>query len=268
MKRKLMKILWLMVIISSYISSVFYTEYHTRYNPDYDEIDISFLIEKTEYTDYEYELIFMQTGLGKCAVDTLKNKADLLTFQKNFFDIPEYKCEIVTPVSFGERVTNGSVKFAPIQNGDVLVSLNSHVMSWRCGHAGIVVDAKEGTTLEAVVIGQNTKTQNITKWKKYPSFIILRLKDADNIEREEIANSAIEYLNDKPYRTFIGVYPKKYCCISEAKGTQCAHLVWMAYAANGYDIDSNKGLVVTPHDIMNSDLFEIVQVYGIKTNYR
>ena len=54
----------------------------------------------------------------------------------------------------------------------------------------------------------------------------------------------------------------KYSSIDSVRGTQCAHLVWLAYAAYGYDIDSNGGLIVTPKDIAESELFEVVQIYG------
>ena len=45
--------------------------------------------------------------------------------------------------------------------------------------------------------------------------------------------------------------------------TQCAHLVWYAYYASGLDIDEDRGLIIKPKDFLVSDVFEIVQVYGI-----
>ena len=46
-------------------------------------------------------------------------------------------------------------------------------------------------------------------------------------------------------------------------GTQCAHLIWSAFAAAGYDIDSDGGWLVTPRDLARSPLLEVVQVYGV-----
>ena len=39
--------------------------------------------------------------------------------------------------------------------------------------------------------------------------------------------------------------------------------MWYAYNAFGVDLDSNGGLVVTPRNIANSPLVEVVQVFGI-----
>lgn len=47
------------------------------------------------------------------------------------------------------------------------------------------------------------------------------------------------------------------------EGTQCAHLIWRAYAQFGYDLDANGGWIVTPRQLANSPLLEVVQVYGM-----
>lgn len=41
-------------------------------------------------------------------------------------------------------------------------------------------------------------------------------------------------------------------------GTQCAHLVWAAFDAYGYDIDGDGGWLVTPADFTSSGLLRIV----------
>jgi hypothetical protein len=46
-------------------------------------------------------------------------------------------------------------------------------------------------------------------------------------------------------------------------GTHCAHLTWYACARFGYDIDDDGGWIVTPRDIFDSELLEIVQIYGM-----
>jgi hypothetical protein len=38
--------------------------------------------------------------------------------------------------------------------------------------------------------------------------------------------------------------------------------VWYAWQVFGYDLDSDGGRLVTVEDIWESDLLEIVQVYG------
>ena len=50
---------------------------------------------------------------------------------------------------------------------------------------------------------------------------------------------------------------------SPVEGTQCAHLVWLAYRHFGYDLDSDGGYIVTPYDIYSSEFLELVQIYGI-----
>ncbi len=49
----------------------------------------------------------------------------------------------------------------------------------------------------------------------------------------------------------------------KSKGTQCAHLIWSCYRALGYDLDSDGGRIVTPRDLMESPLLQVVQIYGI-----
>ncbi len=251
--------------ISNYIASLFYIEPMAHIYPASKRIDITYLTEKDidEYTNADYDIIFQQTGLGRLAVENLSSSDLLMDYQESFFTEIEYECTMNSPVSFEERIEESSVLLAPLENGDVLITNSSHVFSWRNGHAAIVIDAENGITLEAVVIGKNSKMQDTDKWRHYPNFAVLRLKDSKKEERASIARSAYDYLNDIPYVATIGVIPAKYSELEIASGTQCAHLVWLAYAAHGYDIDSDRGLIVTPKDILESDLFEIVQVYGM-----
>ncbi len=264
MKKIVLLICIIYGVISAYVSSLFYIEPLAHIYPTAEKLDITYLVNKdiSEYTDEDFDVIFQQTGLGKCAVETLPSALLLRYYQDSYFAEVEYECSMNSPISFEERIEDSPVLLAPIEDGDVLITSSSHVFSWRNGHAAIVVDAEKGITLEAVVIGRNSKVQDIEKWRHYPNFVILRLKNTEKAERAEIARSAYRYLCDLPYMVTIGLVPAKYCELSSARGTQCAHLVWLAYAAHGYDIDSDNGFIVTPNDILNSDLFEVVQVYG------
>ena len=47
-------------------------------------------------------------------------------------------------------------------------------------------------------------------------------------------------------------------------GTQSAHMIWSCYRALGYDLDSDGGRLVTPRDLLDSPLLEVVQIYGIE----
>lgn len=265
MKKLLAVIFILYAAAAAYVSSLFYIEPLACTRPVHDKADLSEIMKKSRsaYTESDYELIYRQTGLGRTAVDSLDDMRRLADYQTSYFADVSYTCKMNSPVSFEERITDSQVLLAPLEDGDILVTNSSHVFSWRNGHAAIVTDAAKGVTLEAVVIGKNSKTQDISKWTRYPNFAVLRLKGTDKAERAAIARSAMEYLNDIPYRVTIGVYPVKYSRLDSVRGTQCAHLVWLAYAAHGYDIDSNHGLIVTPKDILESDLFEVVQTFGM-----
>ncbi len=266
MRKTVFILSWIFIFTASYISSYIYMEPLAHIKPDYPMTDISRLCGNAYggYTDDEYRLLYEQTGLGRAGVDSVADKSLLLGFQKNFFADVSYECRPATPVSFGERTKGEGILMAPLEDGDVLLTNCSHVLTWRNGHAGIVTNAERGETLEAASIGQNSGFRSVSRWTKYPSFAVLRLKDGSKAERDEIARTAVQNLDGKPYKTGVGIFPMKYSEISKVKGTQCAHLVWIAYAAHGYDTDSNKGLIVLPSDILKSGLFEVVQIYGMR----
>ncbi len=265
MKKRIFILLAIYTIASAYVSSLFYIEGLAYSAPSADMLDLSTVVLKScynELSEEDYEFIYSQTGLGRSAVQSLDSLERLYDYQESYFAEIDFRCKANSPISCEERVRDSRILLAPLEDGDILVTNASHVFSWRNGHAAIVTDAENGKTLEAVVIGTNSKPQSISKWTSYPNFAVLRLKGADKETRAEIAKTALEYLDDVPYNVFIGLYPMKYSNITTVKGTQCAHLVWLAYAAYGYDIDSNGGLIVTPKDIAESELFEVVQTYG------
>ena len=182
--------------------------------------------------------------------------------QDIYFSDINYQCEHTTPVSFEEFAAEPEISIVTVEEGDILYTKASHILSWRNGHTAIVTDAENRRTLEAVVIGSDTAFQSLSKWEHYPNFKILRLKNVPYETRRSIANTAEKYLIGKPYNFLAGIIPFKYSPPEETNGTQCAHLVWLAYAAHGYDIDSNGGAIVTPSDIAESELLETVQTYG------
>lgn len=242
--------------------------------PSYDKIDIKPILSKSELTEDDYKVLFYQTGLGKTAIDELmQNKEtgieDILKFQYNFFASRNVLCEKIAITTSQESFVDnqGSYKYgfnlAPYKNGYVLITKATHTLGWRHGHAAIVTDAENEITLEAVLIGQNSQHQNINKWRIYPSFIMLKIKDADEEKLNDIANFANQSMDDIPYRLSIGLFSNKNPETEKVIGTQCSHLVWYPFKYFGYDIDSDGSWLVTPKDIANSDLFEVVQIYGV-----
>lgn len=266
MKKYILLIFTAYAVISAYAASLFYIETLAYTAPRCERCDLSAVTGKAPelLTAEDYAFIYGQTGLGEAAVRSLEDLGQLFDYQESYFTAADYRCTPNSPISSEERLRSGRVLLAPLEEGDVLVTNASHVLSWRNGHAAIVTDAERGVTLEAVVIGKNTKPQNLAKWAEYPNFAVLRLKGADKEQRAAIARTAEENLNDIPYNALIGLYPAKYRDVSVYGGTQCAHLVWLAYAAHGCDIDANHGLLVTPEDIFRCGLFEIVQTYGLE----
>ena len=98
-------------------------------------------------------------------------------------------------------------------------------------------------------------------FQRSPNFVVLRLKGADRETRAQIAATAAQRLFDIPYSVTVGFLSPKDQGVSP-EATHCSHLVWQAYAYYGYDIDSDGGPVCTARDIVHSDLFEVVQVFG------
>lgn len=263
-RKTMLCILGICILLTMYASSLIYIEPFAHIYPQYEKKSLEEIEKKKPdlLTEADFELIFEQTGLGKAAVMKLESLDRLGEYQKSYFAEIEYTNFTNSPVSTEEYVESPIVSLDFLEKGDILITHSSSVFSWRNGHAAIVIDAEKGLTLEAVVIGEKTCVQDVEKWRHYPNFLVLRLKDADEKLRSDIADTALELLNGKPYRLLTGVFSKKYPDRDNIIGTQCAHLVWLAYAYHGYDIDSDRGLIVTPKDISESDLLEVVQSYG------
>lgn len=264
----------IIVIVSStiYILNII-IEPQGYFSPSYEKIDINDILLKNDLSEHDYETLFYQTGLGKISIDKLMlneqyGRDTIIKFQQNFFDKKNVSCEKIGIITNQESFTeNGKYQYgfelAPYENGYVLLTKATHSLGWRHGHAAIITNKDNGETIEAIILGENSQKQNINKWRIYPSFIMLKLKDTSDETLNEISQFALKYMYDMPYFLTIGLTSKKNPNIDNFKGTQCSHLVWYPFNQFGYDIDSDGSWLVTPKDIANSDLFEIVQVYGV-----
>lgn len=274
-KKKLRKCLRIAVCACATALSLYLwttaAEYNAHVEPEYPREDISSYINRETLQPEDYELLFQQTGLGAAAVDTLRmegRQEELLTLQERYFAKVNIACNSNTILSRAEYLVDveSGQTIPVVEEGDILINFNCHFFGWRSGHAGIVTDAQHRQTLEARILGTDTALLRLDQWQEYPSFAVLRLKDASREERREIAAYAAENLTDIPYRLTAGMWETHIPGEEVVSGTQCAHLVWIAYRHFGYDLDSDGGLIVTPRDIFESPLLEIVQVYGIKIN--
>ncbi len=256
------------------------SEDHARYTPDYEKVNIENYLGKEELSQEDYIVLFRQTGLARSAVDALREQGreeELLVLQEKFFAEIPIKCRRNKIISKEERVDENSVtedsvsisarrvvrnpqenyaEIPYVEEGDILITFNCHVLGWRNGHAAIVVDGENGLTLEASELGSDSAVMSMNHWKRYPSFAVLRLKGATKEERQQIAEYAMSEMVDVPYYLAAGWG-------DWAEGTHCSHLVWQAYDHFGYNLDSDGGIIVTPHDLYESPLLEFVQVYGM-----
>lgn len=286
MKRKcLFLFLWFSLFLFAFWLGAWtaWAESYAHYTPEYAKVDIAPIIQKENLEEADYELLLRQTGLNRLGVDELRQNGrqnEMLYLQERFFAEIEMVCLRDNLIVQSERLVNrGLDDFLPtVQTGDILISFNGHVFGWRNGHAAIVVDAEEGSTLEAITLGSVSRICDIEKWAEYPCFALLRLKGATPEERTAIAEYAAENLAGISYRLFSfsgdskvdGRHDSANDLENVAEivqepltGTHCSHLVWSAYAHFGYDLDGDGGRVVTPRDIFDSDLLEVVQIYGL-----
>lgn len=243
-------------------------ERKAHYRPDYDMIDIAEFLRKESLTEAEYDVLYRQTGLARIAVDELLQSGrgeELLKLQQRFFAEKQVVCE-QNFFLFREMLQDGmgrgedSLPVMPVlEDGDILITFSSHFLGWRNGHAALVIDAEKGKTLEALTLGENSAVLSVNGWRRRSSFMVLRLKGASADIRADIAKYAAENLVEVPYRLSAGVWEGQ-----SLAGTHCSHLVWYVYKLFGYDLDSDGGLLVTPKDISESPLLEVIQIYGMK----
>ena len=149
-----------------------------------------------------------------------------------------------------------AAEFTDIQDGDILVTDSTYCLCFRHGHAALVVDAEQGITLEAFGLGTKSEYSGLKEWRRYPHVLVLRLRAPEWV-RSAVAEYARAHLVGIPYMLSPGVVDDK-DMDGVYWGTQCAHLVWAAFEAYGYDIDGDGGWLVTPSDFVNSGVLRIV----------
>ena len=78
-----------------------------------------------------------------------------------------------------------------------------------------------------------------------------------------IADYTFENMSGIPYGFMTDILEHIIKVDAEIGDTDCSHLIWRSFKEFGYNLDSDGGLIVTPRDIAESSLLEVVQVYGI-----
>lgn len=247
------------VVLAYYLLQRFWAHREPAFTPDYDMVELS--------EESDFDTIFLQTGLGKSAAQKLikKNKFDkILSAQEKFFANYDTECAPLLGWFTREDMLkdNRSTSFADLQKGDILVSLSTHSGGWHHGHAGLVVGKNK--ILECRMWGADSAIMGMSYWRKYTNYAVLRLKDITPEQQKEITEYAKETLCDIPYSPVAGLFGDKAPDPESDDFTlQCAHLIWYAFNNFGFDLDSDGGKLVTVRDLLDSDLLEVVQIYGM-----
>lgn len=232
------------------------------WRPDYEEKDISAILEKSELDEHDYTVLYSQTGLTKIGIDRALEKGTtgklhILEIQKDFFKEHKVINEFFAPFVCQDKI-DGRVSYIYLEDGDIVVTSSTHISGWRAGHAGLVTDAQNGRILQASAIGETSSFGSMKDFHDRVNFIILSPR-TDEATKSQVVKFAEENLVGKIYDPTVGVFSKK----NTSARTQCAHLVWYAYNKFGTDLDATGGPVVTPHDLLISPYVDIVQVFGI-----
>ncbi len=230
------------------------------YAMDEEGLDEVLSRDKDSWTDGDYDFVYRQTGLTKVYFDGVSyiNTNFVKQCQADLFYDAEPEHDAANFGSSHDYFPDKLFSMVSLRAGDVIISSSVHTFGWLNGHAAIVINST--TTLQAITIGTKSVLQT-TNWFRHASnFMVLRPKlSAD--EAQQIAQWAHDNMQGIDYSLFTGIFNAKNQA-DEPLTTQCAHLVWQAYMAFGYDIDSTGGPVVTPRNIAASDMFEVVQVNG------
>ncbi len=236
-------------------------------NPEYPDYAMEALEELTDLEDIysgtadvkNYEQIFLQTGIGKEGIAQLSKECG--SFEEFESVLKLYQMQLFSGTGRKQIVT--------LKKGDVLVSMSQRLCYYPHGHAAIFIGGEKNEILEARSYAVGSCVCKKDKWENLSSFVVLRLKDevANAFMEKEgenpsylAAEYAKENLDGLPYSLFKDI---RFKTDEKPRYTQCAHLVWYAYYAVGLDIDENRGLIVKPKDFLESDVFEVVQVFGI-----
>lgn len=223
------------------------------------------LTEEDGLTEEDYEKIFQQTGLTRYGMDTLIRKqqtALLEEIQDRFFEEPQtetLRANVFCHQEWLAEPTEAQPHFVA-EDGDIIITLASYLGGWRYGHCGLILDAEQGTVLEAITYGEPSCQMDIDHWEDYPAFVILRPDNASRETKQAVIDYAYEELQDIPYDLFSFKTRDAYGPITK---THCSHLIWYAYHSQGYDMDFDKTPVVTPYDLIHDDDLVLVQVYGM-----
>lgn len=259
-KKRIIRILITIVsiLLLFYLSQRLWAHRNGYFIPDYPKVAL------TQSSDYE--TIFLQTGLGRSAVDRLiaaGNFETILEIQDAFFSSYESICSpLLGWFTREDRLNHSVIPFVDLQPGDIILTLSTHTAGWRHGHAGLVIS--NSTTLECIMLGTNSTLVNLEHWTSYSNYAVLRLKKITPELQQEVVAYSLENLLDVPYHLLSGfIGPKAPTPESSNFGLHCSYLVWYAWNHFGYDLDSDAGRLVSVDDLLHSNHLDVVQFFGL-----
>lgn len=265
-KRKACSILCILLLAYGMWVSACRQQIHRMPSAAQEDISAYYYIQDPgKLTEEDYRRIFCQTGVTRYGMETLiANRRTYLLqeIQEHFYEEPKVKTGRFNIFCHQERMdkpTVSSTRFVA-EDGDIIVTLSSYLGGWRYGHCGVILDAEEGTVLEAITYGEPSCLMNISHWRDYPAYVILRVRDADLETKRQVVAYCRSDLQNIRYDLFSFKTRSSYGPVSR---THCSHLVWYAYHSQGYDLDLDGTPIVTPYDIIYDDDLELVQVYGM-----
>lgn len=250
-----------------YILLGFHAKSNMFFTPQVARIDLTPFISQTTFSESDYNILYHQTGLAKPMINILKEKPDfketLLDFQNNYFKAQKVIKTAMTPITNIDEIHDDTgkpipaFKLAPYENGYIFLTKSTYTYNWRHGHAGLVIDSVRGKVLESLEPFTVSMQQSVSKWIYYPTFKMMRLKDADQSMLDEIALYASTYMQGIPYNILAMKTSKPI-----PSSTHCSHIVWHTFNQFGVNLDSSGGIFVSPGDIGRSPYLETLQIYG------
>lgn len=231
-----------------------------RWRPDYEMADISAVLEKDNLTKEDYSFLYEQTGLTEIGIQRALNRGEvgkkrILKIQEEFFTEYKVKNSEFDPFMCTDYIDRYTTNIY-LEDGDIIVSASTHLSCMRIGHAGLVTNGDNNEVLQAVAYGEPSEIGFMTDFTDRVNYMVLRPKFSEEV-RKSVAEYAEKNLCGIKYSAFVGSFNKK-----SAKKTQCAHIVWFAYAKCGYNLLKKNTTLVLPYDLANSDMVEVVQVSG------
>ena len=226
----------------------------------YKRQDISAVLEKVNLTKEDYSFLYEQTGLTEIGIQRALNRGEagkkrILKIQEEFFTEYKVKNSEFDPFMCTDYIDRYTTNIY-LEDGDIIVSASTHLSCMRIGHAGLVTDGDNNEVLQAVAYGEPSEIGFMTDFTDRVNYMVLRPKFSEEV-RKSVAEYAEKNLCGIKYSAFVGSFNKK-----SAKKTQCAHIVWFAYAKCGYNLLKKNTTLVLPYDLANSDMVEVVQVSG------